>query len=122
MFIAKCLDFKFPVHFKHLISYFVSTSLEPASFVSKPDPQEVLPGSTVKFTCVVTGTAPLKVKWFRGNTELVTGRKCRISFSDSISILELLNVEPSQSEDYICRVRNEAGEDSCTTKLFVKGL
>ncbi|GCC45298.1 hypothetical protein chiPu_0029554, partial [Chiloscyllium punctatum] len=92
----------------------------PPSFIHKPDPQEVLPGSNVKFTSVVTGTAPLKVSWFKGTTELVAGRQCYISLSDSTAILELLNVESSQSGDYICQVSNEAGKVSCTTKLFVK--
>uniref|UniRef100_A0A3Q3XLZ7 Ig-like domain-containing protein n=1 Tax=Mola mola TaxID=94237 RepID=A0A3Q3XLZ7_MOLML len=43
----------------------------------KPDNQDVIPGSTVSFKTAFTGTAPLAVKWFREDKEIVTGvRKC----------------------------------------------
>lgn len=83
---------------------------------------EVLPGMSVTFTSVIRGTPPFKVKWFKGSRELVSGESCTISLEDSVTELELFEVEPLQSGDYSCLVTNDAGSASCTTHLFVKGL
>lgn len=97
-------------------------SLEPPSFVKTPDPQEVLPGSSVAFTSYIKGTTPFKVTWFRGIRELMPDSNCSISLDESVSQLQLYNVEPEQSGDYACVVTNDAGSASCTTQLFVKGV
>lgn len=96
--------------------------LEPPTIVKKPEPAEVLPGESVTFTSVIRGTPPFKVHWFKGSSELVSGNNCRISLKDSVAELELYNVDLSHSGDYSCQVSNDAGKDSCTTQLFVKGL
>lgn len=96
-------------------------SLEPPSFVQKPDPMDVLTGSNVTFTSIVKGTPPFTVSWFKGSSELVPGARCNVSLQDSVAELELFDVDTSQSGDYTCIVSNEAGRASCTTQLFVKG-
>lgn len=83
---------------------------------------EVLPGVSLTFACVIRGTPPFKVKWFRGSRELVPGESCAISLEDYVTELELFELEPLQSGDYSCLVTNDAGSASCTTHLFVKGL
>lgn len=87
-----------------------------------PDPQEVLPGSSVTFTSYIKGSTPFKVTWFRGIRELVPDSSCSISLDESVAQLQLYNVEPGHSGDYACVVTNDAGSASCTTQLFVKGV
>lgn len=87
-----------------------------------PDPQEVLPGSSVTFTSYIKGSTPFKVTWFRGIRELVLDSTCSISLDESVAQLQLHNVEPGHSGDYACVVTNDAGSISCTTQLFVKGV
>lgn len=101
----------------HLLVY-----LEPPSFEQTPDSVEVLPGMSLTFTSVIRGTPPFKVKWFKGSRELVPGESCSISLEDSVTELELFEVEPLQSGEYSCLVTNDAGSASCATHLFVKGL
>lgn len=96
--------------------------LETPSFVKKPEPLEVLPSKNVTFTSVIRGTPPFKVGWFRGARELVKGDRCNIYFEDTVAELELFNVDISQSGEYTCVVSNNAGQASCTTHLFVKGV
>lgn len=50
------------------------------------------------------------------------GDRCNIYFEDTVAELELFNVDVSQSGEYTCVVSNGAGQTSCTTRLFVKGL
>lgn len=101
---------------------FVFVYAEPPSFVKEPEPLEILPGKNVTFTSVIRGTPPFKVGWFRGARELVKGDRCNIYFEDTVAELELFNVDVSQSGEYTCVVSNNAGQASCTARLFVKGL
>lgn len=90
-------------------------------FKVKPDNQDVIPGSTVSFKTAFTGTAPLAVKWFREDKEIVTGGTCFIKKDASSSTLELHSVKTSDSSKYTCQVSNDAGKVDCTLVLFVKG-
>lgn len=82
---------------------------------------DILPGKSVTFSAVIRGTPPFKVRWFRGVNELVPSDKCNIYLEDSVTDLELFDVEPQQSGEYTCVVTNEAGKVSCTAHLSVKG-
>lgn len=90
-------------------------------FTLKPQNQDVIPGTTVSFKAAFTGTAPLAVKWFIEEKEIVTGSTCFIKKDASSSSLELHSVKPSDSAKYTCQVSNDAGKVDCTTVLFVKG-
>uniref|UniRef100_A0A8C3R4E0 Ig-like domain-containing protein n=1 Tax=Cyanoderma ruficeps TaxID=181631 RepID=A0A8C3R4E0_9PASS len=89
------------------------------SFFSLPT-DHVLPASTVHFKGMFKGTTPLTVKWFKGDTELLTGGSCYIMTEALTSYLELYAVKPSDSGKYTCKVSNVAGSVTCSANLFVK--
>lgn len=91
-------------------------------FTLKPDNQDVIPGTTISFKAAFTGTAPLAVKWFREDKEIITGGTCFIKKDASSNSLELHSVKPSDSAKYTCQVSNDAGKVDCTAVLFVKGV
>ncbi|KFO13403.1 Titin, partial [Balearica regulorum gibbericeps] len=93
---------------------------EPPSFTVEPESQDVLPASTVRFKGTFKGTPPLTVKWFKGDTELVTGGVCYIMTEALASYLELYAVKPTDSGKYTCKVSNVAGSVTCSANLFVK--
>ncbi|NWQ99883.1 TITIN protein, partial [Paradoxornis webbianus] len=93
---------------------------EPPSFTVEPESQDVLPASTVHFKGMFKGTTPLTVKWFKGDTELLTGGSCYIMTEALASYLELYAVKPSDSGKYTCKVSNVAGSVTCSANLFVK--
>lgn len=90
-------------------------------FTVKLASQDVLPGTTVALQAAFTGTAPLAVKWFREDKEVVTGGSYFIRKDASSSSLELHAVKPADSAKYTCQVSNDAGRVDCTAALFVKG-
>lgn len=100
--------------FKHCI--------EPPSFVTEPESQEILPGSTVRLKTTFKGTAPFSVQWFKGDAKLTTGGACYIMTEAFSSYLELYAVKSSNSGVYSCKVSNTAGSIECSANLFVKGL
>uniref|UniRef100_A0AAY4EXA8 Ig-like domain-containing protein n=1 Tax=Denticeps clupeoides TaxID=299321 RepID=A0AAY4EXA8_9TELE len=69
--------------------------------------QDVVPGSTVVLKSAYSGTAPFKVKWFKGETEITTGGTRFIKKETSASTLELHSVKPSDSAEYACEVSND---------------
>ncbi|KAF1662939.1 Titin, partial [Aptenodytes patagonicus] len=93
---------------------------EPPSFTVEPESQDVLPASTVRFKGTFKGTTPLTVKWFKDDTELVTGGACYIMTEALASYLELYAVKPTDSGKYTCKVSNIAGSVTCSANLFVK--
>lgn len=95
---------------------------EPPSFTVKPDNQDVIPGTTVSFTAAFTGTAPLTVKWFKEDKDIISGGTYFIKKDATSSSLELQSVKPSDSATYTCQVSNDAGKVDCTVVLFVKGV
>lgn len=90
-------------------------------FTEKPENLDVIPGAKVSFRAAFTGTAPLAVKWFKEEKEVVTGGIYFIKKDASSSSLELHSVKPSDSSKYTCQVSNDAGKVDCSVVLFVKG-
>uniref|UniRef100_A0A3B4GBV6 Ig-like domain-containing protein n=1 Tax=Pundamilia nyererei TaxID=303518 RepID=A0A3B4GBV6_9CICH len=97
--------------FKHDWSYDpkpkVSTSLTLFILCSEPP-------STFK------GTPPFTVKWFKDDTELMTGPTCLIGLDGLSCFLELYSVGVTQSGVYSCQVSNDAGSVHCSANLTVK--
>lgn len=120
----ECLAYGCPHRCVKVSNDFMLTVLwlpEPPTFTVKPDNQDVIPGRTVSFRAAFTGTAPLTVKWFKEDKEIVSGGTYFIKKDATSSSLELQSVKPSDSGKHTCQVSNDAGKVDCTAVLFVKG-
>lgn len=67
------------------------------------------------------GSPEINVTWYKNNMLLNSSEKYKISFSDSAAVLEINDINVEDSGDYVCEAQNEAGTDSCSTIITVKG-
>uniref|UniRef100_A0A3Q3GSG6 Ig-like domain-containing protein n=1 Tax=Labrus bergylta TaxID=56723 RepID=A0A3Q3GSG6_9LABR len=93
---------------------------EPPCILEKPESVNVLPGSKVQLNVLVSGTAPLKIKWFKNKKEILSSADCSVIKDNTSSTLELFFAKTSDSGDYICEIQNDVGSTSCQAALFVK--
>lgn len=95
---------------------------EPPKFTRKPESTAVIKlGETKKFDCQVVGTPEIYITWFRDGNEISPSEKFKMSFDNSLVLLEIFNADIKDSGVYFCEARNEAGSESCSLELKVKG-
>lgn len=115
-----------PTQVLFLFRLFLNNSLpstEPATFVEKLEPSQLLKkGEATQLACRVTGTPPIKITWFANDRELRESSKHKMSFVESTAVLGLTDVAIEDSGEYMCKAQNEAGSDHCTSVVIVKGL
>lgn len=98
-------------------------STEPAAFKEKLEPTHLVKkGGYAELTCEVTGTPEIKITWFKDDRELKESDKYRISFTKSLAILRVSEVDTEDSGEYICEAKNDAGKDICSSVVTVKGV
>lgn len=95
---------------------------EPPFFTEKPEGVSVVrSGDSKVFECKVAGTPEISVHWFRDGAEIHQSIKHKMSFSNSVASLEICQVSENDSGKYFCEACNNAGTESCTVELEVKG-
>uniref|UniRef100_A0A8C5TSM5 Ig-like domain-containing protein n=1 Tax=Malurus cyaneus samueli TaxID=2593467 RepID=A0A8C5TSM5_9PASS len=94
---------------------------EPAAFKEKLEPTHLVKkGGYAELTCEVTGTPEIKITWFKDDRELKESDKYNISFTKSLAILRVSEVDTEDSGEYICEAKNDAGKDTCSSVVTVK--
>lgn len=95
---------------------------EPPKFTRKPDKISVVKhGQSVVFECQVIGTPEIDTYWFRDGNEISSDAKHKVSFTNSLTRLEITGTDTKDSGVYYCEARNDAGSESCSMELKVKG-
>lgn len=79
-------------------------------------------GSFVHLECIVSGSHPISIQWYKDGQEISASEKHKYSFHDNTAFLEINQLEGSDSGSYTCEATNEAGENQCSAFLTVKGL
>lgn len=76
-------------------------------------------GGRAKFVCSVVGNVEFSVEWFKNNIPLQSDRRYRITTSDAIVGLEILDVVPSDSGFYTCTIKGQRNSVTSSSKLTV---
>lgn len=91
-------------------------------FTKKPsENMEDVEGKLVKIEGRVSGSQPMSVSWFKGDSEIRTTDKYDISFKSNVAVLCIKGSQVEDSGRYSCRATNEAGEASCEFTVGISG-
>lgn len=78
-------------------------------------------GDSARLECKITGSPEIRVVWYRNEHELQASDKYRMTFIDSVAVIQMNSLGTEDSGDFICEAQNPAGSTSCSTKVIVKG-
>ena len=112
----------FLIIFLMVTSIILFYTLEPPTFVRTPARVSVVRlGQSQVFECHVAGTPEIDIYWFKEGSEIIPSDRFKITFTNSVATLEVCGPESKDSGIYYCEARNEAGSESCSMELKVKG-
>eukprot|EP00062_Callorhinchus_milii_P005912 gi/632946130/ref/XP_007888405.1/ PREDICTED: titin-like [Callorhinchus milii] len=92
---------------------------EPANITEKAESISVTAGDSATLECSFTGTPEIAATWFKNGTELMSGRKYKISVTHKVTSLKILTTEKADSAEYTCEVKNDVGSGSCQASVTV---
>lgn len=95
---------------------------EPPYFLEKPEGVTVVKvGESKELECKVAGTPEISVRWFRDGAELHQSIKHKMTYFNDVATLVICHASENDSGKYFCEACNDAGTESCTVELEVKG-
>lgn len=98
-------------------------STEPATFTERLELSQLIKkGEYAQLECKVTGTPEIKISWFKDDREIKDSEKYKMSLVGSTAVLRLMDVTIEDSGEYMCEAKNDAGKDTCSSVVAVKGL
>uniref|UniRef100_A0A7N4NX76 Ig-like domain-containing protein n=1 Tax=Sarcophilus harrisii TaxID=9305 RepID=A0A7N4NX76_SARHA len=92
----------------------------PPSFTKKLKKMDSIKGSFIDLECIVAGSHPISIQWFKDDQEILASEKYKFSFHDNTAFLEISQLEGADSGTYTCAATNKAGHNQCTGYLTVK--
>lgn len=72
--------------------------------------------------CTLKGSEPILVTWLKDNHELQEAENIQITYENRVAVLHITNLSSKVGGKYSCQAQNQAGSQTCSAVLTVKGL
>ena len=69
-------------------------------------------GEPLRLESKVTGTHPLKISWYKNDATVTDSDNMRMTFDDSVAVLEIFSTSRNDDGVYTCEAQNDAGTKS----------
>ncbi|KAM9664701.1 LOW QUALITY PROTEIN: titin-like [Trichechus inunguis] len=79
----------------------------PPSFTKKLKKMDSVKGSSIDLECIVAGSHPISIQWFKDDREISASEKYKFSFHDNTAFLEISHLEGTDSGTYTCSATNK---------------
>lgn len=91
------------------------------SFLRRLQEAEGIRGSSAHLECLLSGSLPMTIQWYRDEKEIHPDHKHRFRFSDNVALLEIADLSSHDNNRFTCRANNAAGSVQCSATMTVKG-
>ena len=79
-------------------------------------------GDEISMECVITGTPPPVITWFKDNRALQSSSEMEIVQDGNVAKLKIRESYPKTAGTYICKGQNVAGEALTTSTVYFKAI
>ena len=81
----------------------------------------LLVGNKVSLRCTLKGSEPMTVTWLKDNHELKEAEYIQITYENNAALLHITSLQSKHGGKYSCQAQNQAGSQTCSAVLTVKG-